>query len=42
MGLSYNRNTGRRKDWPGFLNSTGRLRAQNNAPSKMPGAHPVR
>ena len=24
-GLSYNRNTDRRKDWPGFLNSTGRL-----------------
>ena len=33
---------GGRKDWPGFLNSTGRLKAQNNAPSKMPGAHPVR
>ena len=26
-------------NWPGFLNSTGRLKAQNNAPSKMPGAH---
>ena len=24
-GLSYNRNTDRRKDWPGFLNNTGRL-----------------
>ena len=27
--------------WPGFFNSTGRLKAQNNAPSKMPGAHPM-
>ena len=29
-------------NWPGFLNSTGRFKAQNNARSKMPGAHPVR
>ena len=28
-------------NWPGFLNSTGRLKAQNNSPSKMPGTHPV-
>ena len=26
-------------NWPGFLNSTGRLKAQNTAPSKMHGAH---
>ena len=28
-------------NWPSFLNGTGRLKALNNAPSKMPGAHPV-
>ena len=28
-------------NWPGFLNSTRRLKAENNASSMLPGAHPT-